>query len=114
MAVAEGTGEESGAPPAQVLDHATGYLAAAAAMLALAGTECGEPPRSVQLSLAQTAQWLMNAGRYEPEPPRDPEPERFLVSLPGAPRPVHVIGPPGRGDTSSYMCVAAGGMRTCT
>jgi|SRR5271166_828497 len=95
IAVAEGDERTPGSLPAQVLDHATGYLAAAAALLALADVERGEPPRSVQLSLAQTARWLTSAGTSEPEPPRQPQPERFLVSLPGSARPVHVISPPG-------------------
>lgn len=95
IAVAEGTHGNPGSLPAQVLDHATGYLAAAATMLALAGVERGEPPRTVQLSLAQTAQWLTSPGTNEREPLRQPHPERFLVALPGAARRVHVIGPPG-------------------
>jgi CoA transferase family III len=44
IAVAEGADGKPGALPAQVLDHATGYLAAAAALLALAGVALGEPP----------------------------------------------------------------------
>lgn len=95
IAVAEGDERKPGSLPAQVLDHATGYLGAAAALLALAGVERGESPRSVQLSLAQTAQWLTSAGTTDPEPPRQPQPQRFLVSLPGSARPVHVISPPG-------------------
>ena len=95
IAVAEGAGGKPGVLPAQVLDHATGYLAAAAAMLAVAGLERGEPPRSIRLSLAQTAHWLTSVGGQELGPPRDPDPERFLVSLPGAAWPVHVVAPPG-------------------
>lgn len=55
IAVAEGADGKPGALPAQVLDHATGYLAAAAALLALAGVALGERPQSVRLSLAQTS-----------------------------------------------------------
>jgi len=95
IAVAEGDERGPGSLPAQILDHATGYLAAAAALLALADVERGEPPRSVQLSLAQTAQWLTGAGTSEREPSCDPPPERFLVSLPGSVQPVQVISPPG-------------------
>ncbi len=84
IAVAEGSLEQPGVLPAQVLDHATGYLAAAAALLALAGLERGEPPRSVRLSLAQTARWLTGAGTGEREPEREIRPERSLVSLSGA------------------------------
>ena len=95
IATTEGDDGTPGALSAQVLDHASGYLAAAAALLALAGVERGEAPRSVRLSLAQTARWLTSAGTGEREPARQPRPERFLVSLPGATVPVQVIGPPG-------------------
>jgi predicted RNA-binding Zn ribbon-like protein len=95
IAAAEGDQRAPGALPAQVLDHATGYLAAAAALLALAGVERGVRPRLVQLSLAQTARWLTSAGPSEREPLRQPQPEPVLVSLPGSAAPVHVISPPG-------------------
>ncbi len=90
-----GTGTP-GVLPAQVLDHATGYLAAAAALLARVAVERGEPPRSVRLSLAQTAHWLTTAGTGERRAPREIRPEAYLVTLPGAARPVRVVGPPGR------------------
>jgi hypothetical protein len=97
IAAAEGTDARPGALPAQVLDHATGYLAAAAALLALADVELGEPPRSVCLSLAQTARWLTRAGIGERESQRrERRPEGMLVSLSGAAGPVQVIAPPGR------------------
>ncbi|HEX6967987.1 MAG TPA: CoA transferase [Micromonosporaceae bacterium] len=96
IAVAEGDGRRPGALPAQVLDHATGYLAAAAALLSLAGVQRGEPPRSVWLSLAQTAEWLWRAGVREREPARAVSPDRHLVRLTGADRPVTVVAPPGR------------------
>lgn len=96
IAVVEGADGNPGALPAQVLDHATGYLAAAAALLALAGAECGEAPRAVRLSLAQTAHWLTSAGSGARETPRELGPEGHLVTLRGAARPVSVIGPPGR------------------
>jgi len=96
IAATEGADGKPGALPAQVLDHATGYLAAAAALLSLAAVERGEPPRSVRLSLAQTAHWLTSAGTGERVPQRELSPEPFLVSLSGASRPVQVIAPPGR------------------
>ena len=95
ITAAEGDDRAPGSLPAQVLDHATGYLAAAAALLALAGVERGEPPQLVQLSLAQTAQWLTNAGARERQPPHQLRPERFLVSLPSATGAVEVTRPPG-------------------
>jgi crotonobetainyl-CoA:carnitine CoA-transferase CaiB-like acyl-CoA transferase len=96
IADAEGVDGEPGVLPAQVLDHATGYLAAAAALLALAGVTAGEPPRSAQLSLAQTAHWLTRTGLADRKPQRHMRPDRLLVTLPGATAPVEVISPPGR------------------
>jgi CoA-transferase family III len=95
IALAEGADGKPGALPAQALDHATGYLAAAAAMLALAGVQRGEPPQSVRLSLAQTAHWLTAAGTRERSAPCETNPEEHIVTLPGPSRPVHVITPPG-------------------
>jgi crotonobetainyl-CoA:carnitine CoA-transferase CaiB-like acyl-CoA transferase len=96
IADAEGADGEPGVLPAQVLDHATGYLAAAAALLALAAVARGEPPRSVRLSLAQTARWLTGSGPADRRPQRELRPEGRLVTLAGASRPVRVISPPGR------------------
>lgn len=96
IAAIEGTGVTPGALPAQALDHATGYLAAAAALLSLAGVARGAPPRSVHLSLAQTAQWMLDSGTSAPEHGDDLLPDAHLVTLPGAALPVHVIAPPGR------------------
>ena len=62
IADAEGSAGKPGALPAQVLDHATGYLAAAAALLALAGVQRGNSSRCSWLSLVQTAQWFMGGG----------------------------------------------------
>lgn len=93
LAAIEGTDEEPGTLPAQVLDHATGHLAAAAAALSLV-----DGPRHTTLSLAQTAQWLLSGGtssRRQHEPAAiDPGP--FLVQLRGAGRTVRVVAPPGR------------------
>ncbi|MCW2675031.1 MAG: hypothetical protein JWR70_71 [Modestobacter sp.] len=100
----EGSPERPGVLPAQVLDHATGYLAAAAVLLSLAGTARGAPARSVELSLASTAHWLTTPsplsapGATPPSPPSAPGAEegRYLVTLPGAVDPVQVVAPPGR------------------
>ena len=103
IAAAEGDGDRPGTLPAQVLDHATGYLAAAAGLLALAGAQRGEPARAIRLSLAQTAQWLLSAGTTQRHPARDLDPDAHLVTLPGATRAVRVVGPPGRaGDLSPH------------
>jgi len=96
IAVAEGDGERPGVLPAQILDHATGYLAAAAALVSLAGVQLGKPPQSARLSLAQTARWLTCGGIGELESERELRPGPQLVMLHGASRPVEVIGPVGR------------------
>jgi crotonobetainyl-CoA:carnitine CoA-transferase CaiB-like acyl-CoA transferase len=51
--------------PAQVLDHATGYLMAFAAMAALARRTTNGGSWHARLSLAQTAHWLRSLGRID-------------------------------------------------
>lgn len=100
IAAVEGDDEQPGALPAQVLDHGTGYLAAAAVLLAMAQVESGGPPQAVSLSLQRTAQWLTAtpvAPRVEEgEPARTTDPQPYLTTLPGGSAPVHLIRPPGR------------------
>jgi hypothetical protein len=96
IAMTEGSNDRPGWLPAQVLDHATGYLAAAASLLALASAQRDGRPRATQLSLAQTAQWLSGVGSSEAEAARPVDVERYRVVLPGARAPVEVIRPPGR------------------
>ncbi|WP_203991411.1 CoA transferase [Sphaerisporangium rufum] len=54
--------------PAQALDHATGWLAALAALAGLLRREPGGPSWHVRLSLARTALWLDRLGRAGPAP----------------------------------------------
>jgi hypothetical protein len=96
IAMTEGSNNRPGWLPAQVLDHATGYLAAAAGFLALASAQQDGRPRAVQLSLAQTARWLTESGSADAETPRPVDVERYRVELPGPRARVEVIGPPGR------------------
>jgi hypothetical protein len=49
--------------PAQVLDHATGYLAALGAMVGLRRRHLRGGSWHVQVSLARTARWLDDLGR---------------------------------------------------
>jgi hypothetical protein len=51
--------------PCQALDHGTGYLAAFAAMVALARRATEGGSWHVRLSLAQTGRWLQSLGRIE-------------------------------------------------
>lgn len=77
IALAEGAAARSPTPrhiPASALDFATGYLAAAAAMLALAARYDDGRSRHVRCSLAQTREWLESLGRVddiEAVPPPD-------------------------------------------
>lgn len=97
IAAGAGVDGQPGALPAQVLDHGTGYLAAAAAMLALAGTVRGQPPGYATLSLAQTAHWLMSGVNSHIAVPseRTIDAASRLVGLTGGRMPVHVLEPPG-------------------
>ena len=62
IALTESTdGVTPGALPAQALDHATGYLMAAAVMHGLTSQLAGEGALHVQLSLVRTAHWLLDA-----------------------------------------------------
>ncbi|MBW0099918.1 CoA transferase, partial [Pseudonocardia sp. KRD-184] len=59
----EGSIDAPGALPAQALDHTTGYLGAAAALLALAAQRREGGTRHVRLSLVGTAAWLQGLAR---------------------------------------------------
>ena len=92
---------EPGALPCQLLDHGTGYLAAAAVLDALRrqGAQGGTHVR--RLSLARTAMWLTGQGR---QPRRATEPDaranapEWLVELESPNGPVVAVSPPGALD----------------
>jgi len=91
IAHAEGAAFGSELPrhlPASVLDYATGYLAAGAAMLALAQRCDDGRARHVRCSLAQTREWLETLGRVgetgpSVAPPDDDARVRTLPTIPG-------------------------------
>jgi crotonobetainyl-CoA:carnitine CoA-transferase CaiB-like acyl-CoA transferase len=83
-----------GVLPAQALDHGTGHLAAAVVMGALARQRTEGGGWSGELSLAQTAQWLLTAPR-EPEPPGDADPAPYLLDLPTPEGTATLVAPPG-------------------
>ncbi|WP_204332534.1 CoA transferase [Geodermatophilus sabuli] len=96
IAVCCGSVSEPGALPAQALDHATGHLAAAAVLGALARQRVEGGGWHADLSLARTAHWLLNAPRpaaLAAAGPIDPAP--YLLSLPSADGDVTVVAPPG-------------------
>jgi CoA-transferase family III len=91
IAAAEGRDGRPGALPVQALDHATGYLMAAAVLRELAARWRGEPGAALRLSLAATAADLMRRPGGDGEPP-DCEPFRLQLGE------LSVIGPPGALD----------------
>ncbi len=100
IAVACGDATPSGdiAPgvlPAQVLDHATGHLAAAAALRGLTRRRTEGGTWTAELALARTAARLLAAGRCPERGGDDPDPEPYLVELPADGGPLTVVGPPG-------------------
>lgn len=92
-----GTGHP-GVLPCQLLDHGTGYLAAAAALDAIREqrTQGGTPIR--RLSLARTAQWLMHLPQ-DSYPPADDNPneiDEWVVTFEGSQGTQQVLLPVGR------------------
>jgi hypothetical protein len=101
IALEEESGGEPGALPCQLLDHGTGYLAAAAALGALAeqATEGGSHLR--RLSLARTAQWLLSEPRTEAravEPGSPPQPQPQPAPVPTAPGDPEIVAAPPPGS----------------
>jgi hypothetical protein len=81
-AEAEAAGVDGPKPlPAQVLDHATGYLLAYAAMTALLRHSREGGSWHVRVSLAQTGHWLRSLGRVDGLGVRDPAREDVLDCL---------------------------------
>ena len=95
IAVACGDADAPGALPAQALDHATGHLAAAAALRGLSRRRTEGGTWSAELALARTAARLLAAGRCPDRTGDDPDPAPYLVDLPAAGGPLTVVGPPG-------------------
>jgi hypothetical protein len=86
-------GEPDGRPvplPAQILDHASGYLLAAGVLRALAARAVDGVPREAAVSLARTAAWLDGLGRGG-DPAAGPLPAEVPAGLA-----VELRGPWGR------------------
>jgi CoA-transferase family III len=85
-----------GVLPAQVLDHATGHLAAAAVLRALAARRERGGVWHAELSLAQVARWLIAAGTGpDTGGPDDGDVGAHLVELPSPDGRVTLVAPPG-------------------
>lgn len=76
QAAADGT---PGALPVQGLDHGTGYLLAAAVLRAQAEKAAEGGGRLAELSLAQTAAWLLRQGPAEPTGGPEPDLAPYLA-----------------------------------
>jgi CoA transferase family III len=98
IADVEGTGGVPGALPAQVLDHATGYLAAAGALLALDAQRRAGGTHHVRLALAGTAAWLQSLPRARPDDVPAVDPAPHLVELDAPDGRLTLARPPGAID----------------
>jgi crotonobetainyl-CoA:carnitine CoA-transferase CaiB-like acyl-CoA transferase len=92
-------GVTPGALPCQLLDHGTGYLAAAAVLDGLRRQAAGGGAVIRRLSLARTALWLLTAtqlGQPQPTSPAGPsDATPWLVKFQDEARSVQAVGPPG-------------------
>jgi crotonobetainyl-CoA:carnitine CoA-transferase CaiB-like acyl-CoA transferase len=94
------TGVEPGALPCQLLDHGTGYLAAAAALDGLRRQHAEGGTHVRRLSLARTALWLTAPGLQPAEegagvPAAGNDRPPWLVALESGRGPVTAVSPPG-------------------
>ncbi len=93
------TGHDTpGVLPAQVLDHATGYLAAAAVLVALGRQRRDGGSWRARVSLAQTAAWLLRQPRRAVPAVDDFDVAPVLVRLERGDHTLTVVTPPGRID----------------
>jgi crotonobetainyl-CoA:carnitine CoA-transferase CaiB-like acyl-CoA transferase len=90
-----GSPHAPGVLPAQALDHATGHLAAATALAAVARRREEGGGWHGELSLARTAQELLTAPRRPPGDGEPADPAPYLLALPSAAGTVTVVAPPG-------------------
>ncbi|MGY1810074.1 CoA transferase [Blastococcus sp. SYSU D00669] len=96
IALRYATGEAPGVLPAQALDHATGHLAAAAALRGLARRQEEGGAWHAELSLAQAAHWLLaGSGTGGPATGDLDDAMPYLVDLPAPGGPVTTVAPPG-------------------
>ncbi len=87
-----------GTMPAQVLDHATGYLAAAAVLVALRSQRTEGGSWHAQVSLAQTAAWVLRQPRRGVPRVDELDATPSLVQLIDGDRSITLVAPPGTID----------------
>ncbi|WP_336082275.1 CoA transferase [Nocardia sp. SSK8] len=84
ISLLEGSADRPGALPAQALDHGSGYLLAAGVIDALAARAGDGLGRTVRVSLARTASWLLAAGGRDPGHPEPAAPSPAATVSHGA------------------------------
>jgi hypothetical protein len=96
-------GDQPGRLPCQLLDHGTGYLAAAAALEGVRRQSEAGGTHTFGLSLAATAAWLLRQRRPAaaglPPEAGGPPATHYLTRLRSDARPVTVVIPPGTLDS---------------
>jgi hypothetical protein len=98
IATVEGTSRRPGALPAQLLDHATGYLAAAGALRALAEQRRTGGSHHVRFALAGTAAWLLGLPRGSPDVAVEADPVPHLETVDAPDGRLTLASPPGTVD----------------
>ncbi len=93
---ADGDAGAPGALPAQLLDHASGYLGAAAVLRALTEQRSTGGSWHARLSLAQTAHWLLGLPRQPVTEPTAFDPRPYLQELDTPHGRLTIAAPPGR------------------
>jgi hypothetical protein len=89
-------GYEPGALPCQLLDHGTGYLAAAAALDGVRRQRRHGGTVIRQVSLARTGQWVAsNRASLDEEQNPDTPTGRYLIEIPAGGHTVVAVAPPG-------------------
>jgi crotonobetainyl-CoA:carnitine CoA-transferase CaiB-like acyl-CoA transferase len=91
-------GDRPGKLPCQLLDHGTGYLAAAAALEGVRRQSEAGGTHLFRLSLAATAAWLLsrrNDATTGPPPEAGPPASEYLTTLQSGAGPVTMVTPPG-------------------
>jgi hypothetical protein len=94
-------GDRPGKLPCQLLDHGTGYLAAAAALEGIRRQSRAGGTHAFELTLAATAAWLLRQPTpaiVKPSPRPGRSPGEWLTTLQSDAGPVTVITPPGTLD----------------
>jgi CoA-transferase family III len=103
IALACGDAGQPGALPVQALDHATGYLIAAAALRGLTLRALTGRAARARLALTRTASWIMSLPRDGSEPAMQRDPEPRLVEIPSPDGSLRCLSPPGSLDGKQLL-----------